>query len=99
MFEHATLGCTEMMRRAISNTQCSDLFAPGGSQRMTRIKPQEGLTGHEWIIRKTHIKMSVWNDQNVVIQDRVGTEGKITRRFAHLNSDPGLKHLTVLVDE
>ena len=76
----------EVVRTGVEQAQRPDADALRDEQRAPGIKPNAGWTGDQRILRKAGVEEGVGDEHDLVMQDRVGTQGHLTRKLLCIDS-------------
>ena len=98
-FQGALLQFGELLGRRVEHAQCADRMTLARLEQRARIEAQPGVARHQRIAGEARIGGRVGDEHELVLQDRLGAEGRLERRLAHAQTDLGLEELPPLRDQ
>ncbi|CAO4133687.1 hypothetical protein OFEAOIEE_LOCUS1417 [Methylorubrum extorquens] len=95
----AALPLREFARAGIEDADGPDRLPLVGPQQGTGVEAQAGIAADERVACKARVARGVGHVEEVVVQDRLPTEGGFERRLAHTEADLRLEELPPVADE
>ena len=89
----------EGARDAVNDAQGAEGVSVRGDQRRPRVETDAGVARDERVVGEARVGPGVGDEHQVRLQDRVGAEGDVAGRLAHVQSDDALEPLAALVNE
>lgn len=80
---------------SVDQADSSNLFSRRRDQLFARVEADVWRPQHQRIECKSRILRSVVDDHNIVLHDRVGSEGNLPTCLARINTNMSLEKLTV----
>ena len=98
--QRCVLGLGELTRLPVDHAQGTQCVPVSRYQRCAGIETDTWFGGHQRVVSESFVLRGVFNnEQRIGIEDGIRAEGKVARRFRHVEPVCGLEPLPFLVHE
>ncbi len=99
VLQNVELLFADLTRLHVHDAESADVVSAGRAKRHADIRPDMRLIRHQRAMAKPAVSQSILHDERLILLDRVGAKGNISRGRLRCHPLPRLEPLAIAIDE